>query len=149
MYLRYSSSVVAPTRRSSPRASMGLIILPASMEPSPVAPAPTKVCSSSIKVIICPSEPLISSRTALRRSSNSPRYFAPAIIEPRSRDSKVLPSIMDTTGHIAYTGTQFDGMSREEARVKVREALAEQGRIVKEVRPYVQTASAAREHRLG
>lgn len=48
-----------------------------------------------------------------------------------------MPSIMDTTGHIAYTGTQFDGMSREEARVKVREALAEQGRIVKEVRPYV------------
>ncbi|AWB82467.1 valine--tRNA ligase [Corynebacterium yudongzhengii] len=48
-----------------------------------------------------------------------------------------MPTIMDTTGHIADTGTQFDGLTREEARVKVREALAEQGRIVKEVRPYV------------
>ncbi|MCQ4617051.1 valine--tRNA ligase [Corynebacterium sp. CCUG 18816] len=48
-----------------------------------------------------------------------------------------MPIIMDETGHIADTGTKFDGMSREEARVAVREALAEQGRIVKEVRPYV------------
>ena len=31
MYLRYSSSVVAPTSRSSPRASIGLIMLPASI----------------------------------------------------------------------------------------------------------------------
>ncbi|QGU08049.1 Valine--tRNA ligase [Corynebacterium occultum] len=48
-----------------------------------------------------------------------------------------MPTIMDTTGHICDTGTEFDGLSREEARVKVREALAEQGRIVKEVRPYL------------
>ena len=48
-----------------------------------------------------------------------------------------MPIIMDETGHIADTSTKFDGMSREEARVAVREALAEQGRIVKEVRPYV------------
>ncbi|MCT1683304.1 valine--tRNA ligase [Corynebacterium appendicis] len=48
-----------------------------------------------------------------------------------------MPIIMDKTGHIADTGTEFDGLTREEARVKVREALAEQGRIVKEVRPYV------------
>ena len=54
-----------------------------------------------------------------------------------NRHNLDMPTIMDTTGHIANTGTQFDGMSREEARVKVREALAEQGRIVKEVRPYV------------
>ena len=47
-----------------------------------------------------------------------------------------MPTVMDTTGHIAGTGTQFDGLSREEARVKVREALAEQGRIVAEKRPY-------------
>ena len=37
--------------RSSPRASIGLIMLPASMAESPVAPAPTMVCSSSMKVI--------------------------------------------------------------------------------------------------
>ena len=48
-----------------------------------------------------------------------------------------MPTIMDETGHIADTGTRFDGLSREDARVQVREALAEQGRIAKEVRPYV------------
>ncbi|UIZ91750.1 valine--tRNA ligase [Corynebacterium sp. CNCTC7651] len=48
-----------------------------------------------------------------------------------------MPIIMDEKGRMADTGTQFDGMDRFEARVKVREALAEQGRIVKEVRPYV------------
>ncbi|TNL96653.1 valine--tRNA ligase [Corynebacterium tapiri] len=48
-----------------------------------------------------------------------------------------MPTIMDTTGHIANTGTRFDGLSREEARVQLNEALREQGRIVKEIRPYV------------
>nr|WP_202927229.1 valine--tRNA ligase [Gordonia desulfuricans] len=48
-----------------------------------------------------------------------------------------MPTIMDEEARIAGTGTQFDGMDRFEARVKVREALAEQGRIVKEVRPYL------------
>ena len=48
-----------------------------------------------------------------------------------------MPIVMDEKGRIADTGTRFDGMTREEARVAVREALAEQGRIVKEVRPYV------------
>ena len=91
MYLRYSSSVVAPIMRSSPRASIGLSMLPASMAPSPLAPAPTTVCSSSMNVMICPSLPLISSRTALRRSSNSPRYLAPATIEPMSSAISDLP----------------------------------------------------------
>ncbi|GBE65065.1 valine--tRNA ligase [Mycobacterium sp. MFM001] len=48
-----------------------------------------------------------------------------------------MPSIMDTKGRIAGTGTQFDGMDRFEARVAVREALATQGRIVAEKRPYL------------
>jgi valyl-tRNA synthetase len=48
-----------------------------------------------------------------------------------------MPSIMDTKGRITDTGTTFDGMDRFEARVKVREALAEQGRIVAEKRPYL------------
>jgi len=48
-----------------------------------------------------------------------------------------MPTIMDAKGRIADTGTTFDGMDRFEARVKVREALAEQGRIVEEKRPYV------------
>ncbi|MGC0330587.1 hypothetical protein RKD23_003577 [Streptomyces sp. SAI-170] len=70
--------------RSSPRASMGLSMLPASMAESPPAPAPTTVCSSSMKVMIWPSESLISARTVFSRSSNSPRYLAPATIAPRS-----------------------------------------------------------------
>ncbi|AUH69339.1 valine--tRNA ligase [Gordonia sp. YC-JH1] len=46
-------------------------------------------------------------------------------------------TIMDETARIEGTGTRFDGLDRFEARVAVREALAEQGRIVKEVRPYL------------
>jgi valyl-tRNA synthetase len=38
---------------------------------------------------------------------------------------------------ITGTGTAFDGMDRFEARVAVREALREQGRIVAEKRPYL------------
>lgn len=48
-----------------------------------------------------------------------------------------MPSIMDVKGRIADTGTQFDGLDRFEARVAVREALAAQGRIVEEKRPYL------------
>ena len=83
MYLRYSSSVVAPTQCSSPRASAGLSMLPASMAPSAL-PAPTMVCSSSMNRMICPSCLARSLRTAFRRSSNSPRNLAPAISEPMS-----------------------------------------------------------------
>ncbi|MFC9788532.1 valine--tRNA ligase [Rhodococcus sp. NPDC127528] len=53
------------------------------------------------------------------------------------RHNLPMPTIMDKTGKIADTGTQFDGMDRFEARVKVREALAEQGRVVAEKRPYL------------
>ena len=83
MYFRYSSSVVAPIQCSSPRASIGFSILPASIEPS-VLPAPTIVWISSINKIRWPSEFFTSSRTAFRRSSNSPRYLAPANSAPIS-----------------------------------------------------------------
>ena len=88
---RYSSSVVAPIMCSSPRASIGLSMLPASIAESPPAPAPTTVCSSSMKVMTCPPASLISSSTALSRSSNSPRYLAPATIAARSRLSTRRP----------------------------------------------------------
>ena len=91
MRSRYSSSVVAPIIRSSPRASIGLSMLPASIAESPPAPAPTTVCSSSMKVMTCPAEALISASTALSRSSNSPRYFAPATIAARSSESTLRP----------------------------------------------------------
>ena len=88
IYWRYSSSVVAPMQCSSPRASMGFNRLPASMLPS-VLPAPTMVCSSSINRMILPSDLRTCSRTAFSRSSNSPRYLAPAIRAPMSREKMV------------------------------------------------------------
>ena len=98
MYLRYSSRVVAPMRRSSPRASIGFNMFEASIAPS-AAPAPTRVWSSSRKVMISPSAALISPRTALSRSSNSPRYLAPATIEAQvERDD---PLGLEAFGNIA------------------------------------------------
>ena len=88
---RYSSSVVAPIMCSSPRASIGLSMLDASIAESPPAPAPTTVWSSSMNVMTCPPASLISSSTALSRSSNSPRYFAPATIAARSSASTRRP----------------------------------------------------------
>ncbi len=81
MYSRYSSSVVAPMQCSSPRASIGLSRLPASMAPS-VLPAPTMVCSSSIKRMILPSLFLTSFSTPLsaprtRRGTWRPRPAHP------------------------------------------------------------------------
>ncbi|MBO0854438.1 MAG: valine--tRNA ligase [Nocardia sp.] len=48
-----------------------------------------------------------------------------------------MPTIMDKTGKIADSGTEFDGMDRFEARAKIRERLAADGRVVAEKRPYV------------
>ena len=48
-----------------------------------------------------------------------------------------MPSMLDTKGRIVDTGTTFDGMDRFDARVAVRKALADQGRIVAEKRPYL------------
>ena len=49
---RYSSSVVAPMRRSSPRASIGLSRLAASIAPSAL-PAPKTRCTSSTNKMTC------------------------------------------------------------------------------------------------
>jgi len=53
------------------------------------------------------------------------------------RHNLPMPTIMDKAGRITGTGTEFDGLDRFEARVKVREALAAQGRVVAEKRPYL------------
>ena len=90
MFLRYSSSVVAPIKWSSPRARAGFSMLPASIAPS-AAPAPTTVCSSSRKTISSSAFSVISSITFFSRSSNSPRYFVPATIPPRSSATRRLP----------------------------------------------------------
>ncbi len=103
MCLRYSSRVVAPMQRSSPRASAGLSRLAASTAPS-AAPAPTSVCSSSMNRTIRPSEASISLSTAFSRSSNSPRYFEPAISAPRSRAT--------TERSLSVSGTSPSAMRR-------------------------------------
>ncbi|MFD0363908.1 valine--tRNA ligase [Nocardia sp. GCM10030253] len=53
------------------------------------------------------------------------------------RHNLPMPTIMDERGRISGTGTEFDGMDRFEARVKVRERLATEGRIAAEKRPYM------------
>ena len=74
---------------SSPRASAGLSMLPASIAPSAL-PAPTMVWSSSMKTIVWPSSWATSFSTAFSRSSNSPRYFAPASSSAMSSTSTRL-----------------------------------------------------------
>ena len=53
------------------------------------------------------------------------------------RHNLPMPSIMDERARIVGTGTEFDGMDRFEARVKVRERLSREGRVVAEKRPYL------------
>src|SRR5205823_1086820 len=66
----------------APRASAGLRIDAASIAPS-AAPAPTRLCSSSMNRMMSPRW-VISFITFFRRSSNSPRYFDPATSAARS-----------------------------------------------------------------
>ena len=84
MYLRYSSSVVAPMQRRSPRAKAGLSKLAASAPPS-ARPAPTTVCNSSMNRMMLPPASCTSLSNALSRSSNSPRNLVPATRAPMSR----------------------------------------------------------------
>ena len=86
--------VVAPIIRNSPRANMGLSKLAASIEP-PAFPAPSTKCTSSTKRIILPPAFCTSSNTARNRSSNSPRYLAPATSAPIS-NVRSLTSFIDS-----------------------------------------------------
>src|ERR1044072_7155132 len=88
MYLRYSSSVVAPTRRSSPRASIGLIMLPASIEDSPVAPAPTMGWNSSMNMVILAPRVLFLSGTA-SHPRPQPLLELAAVLRPGDHRAKV------------------------------------------------------------
>ena len=95
-YFLYSSSVVAPITRSSPRDNIGFSRLAASIAPS-VFPAPSNKCISSMNRMILPSLCFTSFITAFSRSSNSPRYFAPAIRAPRSREIKRTRRVSGTS----------------------------------------------------
>ena len=94
--LRYSSSVVAPTQCNSPRARAGFNRFEASIAPSDL-PAPTSVCISSMKRMISPAASVTSLSTDFSRSSNSPRYFAPAISEPMSSARSFLFAMLSGT----------------------------------------------------
>src|ERR687890_458132 len=61
----------------------------------------------------------------------------PNDFEMGRRHGLPMPTIMDESGVITGSGTKFDGMDRFAARVAVREALAAEGRIVAERRPYL------------
>ncbi len=126
MYLRYSSSVVAPTMRSSPRASIGLSMLPASIADSPVAPAPTMVCSSSMNVMTWPAgvldvvedglEPLLELAAVLAR-------------RPPSRPGRARRSglVAQALGHVA--GDDALGQALDD-RGLADAGLADQHRVV-------------------
>ena len=78
-----------------------------------------------------------STPNSARAQSRSPRPTTPTTSRSGCGTSCRCRRCMDTKGRIADTGTEFDGLDRFEARVKVREALAAQGRIVAEKRPYL------------
>jgi valyl-tRNA synthetase len=61
----------------------------------------------------------------------------PNDFEIARRHGLPMPTILDEDARITGTGTPFDGLDRFAARVAVREALREQGRIVAEKRPYL------------
>src|SRR6266849_5599996 len=82
--LRYSPGVVAPMHWISPRLSAGFRMLAASSEPS-AEPAPTSVCSSSMKTIAFWLS-ISSFMMVFSLSSNCPRYFVPATISERSSE---------------------------------------------------------------
>ena len=123
MCLRYSSSVVAPIVCSSPRASIGLSMLAASIAPS-AAPAPTTVCSSSMNRMIWPSlgdlledglQPLLELAAVLRAGDQR------ADVE---RDDAL---VLQTLGHVAAhdaLGEALDDRGLADAR------LADQDRVV-------------------
>ena len=94
------------------------------MAPS-AAPAPTTVCSSSMNRMTWPSESLISLSTALRRSSNSPRYLAPG--DERAEVERDDALVLEALGHVAAhdaLGEALDDGGLADAR------LADEHRVV-------------------
>ena len=87
---RYSVIVVAPMHRSSPRASAGFMMFPASIGAPSARPAPATVWNSSMNRITSGWD-RTSSITRVRRSSNSPRYFVPATISAIDSSTSLRP----------------------------------------------------------
>ena len=94
------------------------------MAPSAL-PAPTSVCISSMNRMMPPSDDVTSCSTALSRSSNSPRYLAPAISAPRSSASSFLSC--QAFRHVAVDDAQRETL---DDRGLADAGLADQHRIV-------------------
>ena len=94
------------------------------MAPSAL-PAPTSVCISSMNRMMPPSDDVTSCSTALSRSSNSPRYLAPAISAPMSSASSFLSC--QAFRHVAVDDAQRQAL---DDRGLADAGLADQHRIV-------------------
>ncbi len=105
-------------------ASIGLSRLAASIDPS-VFPAPTRLWISSMNRMMPPSAFFTSSNTAFRRSSNSPRYFAPAIRAPIS--SSISFFSFERLRHIALHDPPGDAL---DDRCLTHTGFTDQHRIV-------------------
>ena len=123
-YLRYSSSVVAPTQCSSPRASAGFSRLEASIAPSAL-PAPTSVCISSMNRMISPSAAWISLRHGLQ-----PLLELAAILRAGDQRAHVegeQPLVLQALRHVAVDDAQRQALGD---RRLADAGLADQHRIV-------------------
>ena len=125
MYLRYSSSVVAPMQCSSPRASIGLSKIARVHRAFGLAAAHHGVQFVDEQDDLALAIPALPSSTALRRSSNSPRYLRTG--DQRAHVERDDPLVLQAFRHIAAHDAQrqpFDDGRLADAR------LADQHRIV-------------------
>ena len=98
MCLRYSSSVVAPTQCSSPRASAGFSRLPASMAPSAL-PAPTMVCSSSMNRMMRPPSACTSGQHGLQALLELAAILGAG--DQRAHVERQQLLVLEALGHVA------------------------------------------------
>ena len=123
-YLRYSSSVVAPTQWSSPRASAGLRRFEASIAPS-VLPAPTSVCISSMNRMIWPSADVHLGEDALQ-----PLLELAAILragDERAHVERQQLLVLEALRHVAIDDAEREAL---DDRGLADAGLADQHRVV-------------------
>ena len=109
IYLRYSSSVVAPMQCSSPRASAGFSRLPASIAPS-AFPAPTSVCISSMNRMMSPAAWLHLVEHALQPLLELAAIFRAG--DHRAHVEREQALVLDAVGHVAVGDAQREALRR-------------------------------------
>ena len=124
MCLRYSSSVVAPMVRNSPRASIGFNMFEASIDPS-AAPAPTTVCSSSMKRMIFPAASVIFLQDGFQALFELAPEFRPR--DQRAQIERDHPLVLEVLRHV----TAHDALRQPLGDGRLTDAgLADQHRVV-------------------